>query len=178
GAGTGGPGAPRPRSQGPAALEGLAEGDLVGVLEVGADREPARQPGDGDVGHALAQDVGEVERGRLAGRRRVRRDDDLAHAALLGPADELLDAEVLRVDAVDRRERPAEDVVAAVELVRPLDRDDVARVLDDADDRAVAPLVLADAAARADGEVEADLALADRLLHLADGVGEREDLLL
>ena len=86
--------------------------------------------------------------------------------------------QVLGVDAVDRRERAAEHVVAAVELVRALDRDHVARLLHDADRRAVAALVLADAAARPHREVEADLALPDRLLHLADGVGERQRLLV
>src|SRR5205823_3976315 len=71
-----------------------------------------------------------------------------------------------------RRQRAAGHVVAAGELVRALDGDDVAGLLDDADDRAVAALVLADAAARAVGEVEAHLAQADALLDLADRVGQ------
>ena len=75
--------------------------------------------------------------------------------------------------AVDRRERPAEHVVEPAVLVGALDRDHVGGLLDDADQRAVAPRVLADLAARALGEVEADLAEADLLLHLADRVGER-----
>ena len=66
--------------------------------------------------------------------------------------------QVLGLDAVDRRERAAEHVVAAAELVRALDRDHVLRLLDDADRRRVAALVEADRAARALGEVEADLA--------------------
>jgi hypothetical protein len=57
--------------------------------------------------------------------------------------------------------------------VRPLDRDHVARLLDDADERRVAPVVEADRAARALGQVEADLAEADLLLDVADRVGER-----
>jgi hypothetical protein len=56
--------------------------------------------------------------------------------------------------------------------VRALDRDDVAGLLDDADEGRVAALVLADATARPVGEVEADLTLADALLDLADRVGE------
>ena len=71
---------------------------------------------------------------------------------------ELGDPQVLGVDAVDRRQRAAEHVVAAAELVRALDGDDVAGLLDDADRRRVAALVRADPAARAFGEVEADLA--------------------
>ena len=69
-------------------------------------------------------------------------------------------------------------MVAAVELVGALDRDHVARLLDHADHGAVAALVLADPAARAHGEVEADLALGHGLLDLADRVGERERLVL
>ena len=90
---------------------------------------------------------------------------------------ELVDPQVLGVDAVDRRQRAAEHVVAPAELVRALDRDDVAGLLDDADHRAVTPLVLADRAARPLGEVEADLAEADLLLDVADRVGERDRVL-
>ena len=86
--------------------------------------------------------------------------------------------QVLGVDPVDRRQRPAEHVVAPAELVGALDRDHVAGLLDHADQVAVAALVLADAAGGLGGEVEADLALADRLLDLADGVGQRERLLV
>jgi hypothetical protein len=68
-------------------------------------------------------------------------------------------------------------VVAAVVLVRPLDRDNVAGLLDDADQRRVAALVLADRAPRALGEVEADLAEADALLDVADRLRERVGVL-
>jgi len=109
-----------------------------------------------------------VQRRRLAGRRRVGGEDDLADAPGGDARVELGDLEVLGVDAVDRRQRAAEDVVAPAVLVRALDRDDVAGLLDDADQAAVAALVLADAAARLVGEVEADLAEPDALLDLAD----------
>jgi hypothetical protein len=65
-----------------------------------------------------------------------------------------------------------------LELARPLDRNHVARLLDDADRRSLAALVLADATGGLGGEVEADLTVADRLLDLADGVGQRERLIL
>ena len=95
-----------------------------------------------------------------------------------GAVEQLGDVEVLGVHAVDRRQRPAEHVVAAVELAGALDRDHVARLLDHADRGRLAALVLADAAGGLGGQVEADLALAHRLLDLADGVGERERLLV
>ena len=91
--------------------------------------------------------------------------------------DQFLDAQILGVDPVDRRQGAAEHVVAPGPLVGPLDRDHIARLLDDADQLGVAPGVLADPAARPDREVEADLALSNRLLHLADGVGERQRVL-
>ena len=69
-------------------------------------------------------------------------------------------------------------MVLPLVLVGALDRDDVAGLLDHADHALVAPLVAADLADRLIGEVEADLAEADLLLHLADRVGQREALLL
>ena len=80
-----------------AAAERPAEGDLVRVLEVGADGQAARQAGDP---HAPAQAVGEVGSGRLAGHVRVRGQHDLLDAVPLDPAQELVDAQVLRLDAV------------------------------------------------------------------------------
>ena len=88
------------------------------------------------------------------------------------------DVQVLGIHPVDRRQRAAEHVVAAVELARALDRDHVAGLLDHADRGGLTALVLADAAGGLGGQVEADLAVADRLLDLADGVGQRERLLL
>jgi hypothetical protein len=51
-------------------------------------------------------------------------------------------------------------------------------LLDHADRRRLAALVLADAAGGLGCEVEAGLAMADGLLDLADGVGQRERLLI
>ena len=51
----------------------------------------------------------------------------------LDPLQELGDAEIARLDAVERRERAAEHVVEAAVLVRALEREEVGRLLDDAD---------------------------------------------
>ena len=96
---------------------------------------------------------------------------------LVDPDEQLGDPQVVGIDAVDRRKRAPEHVVAAAVLVRPLDRDHVRRLFDDADHRRVPPLVLADPAAGALGKVEADLAQADPLLHLPDRVGQRRRVL-
>ena len=86
---------------------------------------------------------------------------------------QLGDPQVLGIDPVDRRQGAAEHVVAAPVLVRALDRDHVAGLLDDTDQLGVAPLVQADRAPRPLGEVEADLAERDLLLDVADRGGER-----
>src|SRR5829696_1886417 len=151
-----------------------SERDLVGVLQIAPDGQSGREPRHRHVGRALVHASGDVQRRRLARRGRVGGQNDLAHVARLQPRVELADLEVVRLDAVDRRQRAAEHVVAAAELVRALDRDDVARVLDDADERAVPARVGADLAARALGQVEADFAETDAFLDLADRVGERE----
>ena len=62
-------------------------------------------------------------------------------------------------------------------LVRPLERDDVHRLLDDADQCVVAPLVEADAAELLLGQVPALTAEADALLHLLERRRERERLI-
>jgi hypothetical protein len=69
-------------------------------------------------------------------------------------------------------------VIAALELPGTLDRDHVARLLDDADRGRLPPLVLADAAGGLGGEVEAHLAVAHRGLHLTDRIGKAKRLLL
>ena len=97
---------------------------------------------------------------------------------IAGAVVELGDLQILGIDPVDRRQRATEDVVAALELVRALDRDHVRGLLDDADQRPVAALIRADPAARTVREVEAHLAQPDPLLDLGDRVGERERLLV
>ena len=96
------------------------------------DGKPAREPRDL---HATAQAVGQVCSRRLARHRRVRREDDLGDAVGLDAPDEPVDAQVARLDSVERRQRPSEHVVEAAVLAGALDRHDVDRLLDDADDR-------------------------------------------
>ena len=113
-----------------AAGERAAERDLVGVLEVAADR----------AGRSRA---GSRARGRAGGRRGRRRSPRRScsgssrarppDAVPLDALQQLVDAQVLGLDAVERRERAAEHVVEAAELVRALERDEVDRLLDDAD---------------------------------------------
>src|SRR5690606_35804165 len=110
----------------------------------------------------------EVDGGRLALDVRVRRDDHLADLAVAESRDEPGDAEAVRADALDRVDRPAEHVVQPAELPRPLDRDDILRLLDDADEALVAAGVAADRAALLLADVAADLAEPHPLAHLGE----------
>ena len=69
-------------------------------------------------------------------------------------------------------------MVEAAVLGRALDRDEVGRLLDDADHRAIAPRVETDRARLVLGQVAALAAEADALLHLLDRGGESECLVL
>src|SRR5262245_57502841 len=79
---------------------------------------------------------------------------------------------MLGLDTVDRRQRAAEHVVEAAVFVRALEGHEVRRLLDDADERPVAPLVAADLAALLLGQVAALTAEADALLDLVDRRGQ------
>jgi hypothetical protein len=83
---------------------------------------------------------------------------------------------LLRTDAIEGRERSAQDVIQAAILVRALDAEDVPGLLDDADSRGVAPRVAADVTQLLLGEVEAPPAEADHFFDLDQRVGEGERL--
>src|SRR3954465_1529917 len=104
-------------SDGPPALGGSDPRPLVGVPEVATNRQAAGDPAD-DADNVL-EPLGEIHRGRLAFECRVRRQDppDGRGAGALRfvcAAEELADLEPIRADAVDRRDRPVEDVVEAL----------------------------------------------------------------
>src|ERR1700722_772615 len=145
-------------------LEGAAERDLVRVLQVAADRQPAGRARRPDA-HRLDQ-PGEVGRGRLALEVGVGRQDQLGHPAVRQPGHQLLDPQVVRADPVDRADRAAEHVIPAAELADLLHCGDVLGLLDHADDRLIAPGVQADPALLRLGHVPAGLAEPDALGHL------------
>ena len=80
-------------------------------------------------------------------------EDDLGDPLRLEAGQQLTDPELVGPDPLDRIDGPLEDVVAAAELPRLLDRDDVAGLLHDADQGCFAAAVGADGAL--DGTVSA-----------------------
>src|SRR3984885_14481380 len=157
------------------ALERTAQGDLVRVLQVAADRQPAGRPRHPDA-HRL-DEPGDKGRGRLALQVRVGRQDQLGDPAVRQPGHQLLDPQVVRADPVDRADRPAEHVVATAELADLLHRGDVLGLLDDADNGLIAPGVQADPALLRLGHVPAGLAESHALGHLEQRVRQPADVL-
>ena len=96
---------------------------LVEIIELAADRHAVREPRHLHVG--VVQQVGDVVRGGLAIDRGVEREDDLLHRRIVRARDQRIDGQVLRADAVERRERAAEHVIARVDAPRraPAPRD-------------------------------------------------------
>ena len=86
--------------------------------------------------------------------------------------------QLLGPHSLDRVDGALEHVVPAAELLGLLDRDDVARLLHDADERGVTALVETQAAQLALGDVVAARAERDAVLHLVDGMGEPLRVLL
>src|SRR6185295_3677747 len=63
---------------------------------------------------------------------------------LVSPSQQLADPQPLRADPVDRRDRPMEHVIAALELGGPLEGEDIERLLDDTQPALIAPGIAAD----------------------------------
>ena len=91
----------------------------------------------------FVQKIGDVVGGRLAVDGGVHREDHLAHAALAHAVHQALDVEVLRADAVERRQRAAEDMVLRIDRPGALQRPEVGDILDHDDDAAVAARIRA-----------------------------------
>src|SRR6266496_750890 len=99
----------RPRRRRPspvdvaATRERPAQRDLVGVLEVAAHREPTRDPRDAHT--ELLHRARDEHRGRVAFDVGVGREDDFGDALVGNASEQLLDAQLLRPDALDGRDR-------------------------------------------------------------------------
>jgi len=68
------------------------------------------------------------------------------HITRAHPIEKLGQVQILRTDSVEWRKRAAQDVIKAPILMRTLHTDEVARFLDHADGRLIAPGVEADGA--------------------------------
>ena len=129
---------------------------------------------------AVVQPFGDVERRAVAFEVGVGGHDQLADRPRADAGLEGVDGQLLGPHALERGEAAQQDVIDA--LIGPglLHGQQVARLLDHADDAGIAPRVAAD---RTDGllglgEMKADLAVPDLVLGRADRLGQLQGLLV
>src|SRR5215213_650869 len=176
----------RPRGRSPLghlelapALHRADERHLVGVLQVTPDRNAAGDAGDRlDVG---GEALGEVHRRGLAFQRRVRGQHDLFvrrafTRARLDPIEQLSYAQPIRTDPIHWRDGTVEHVVSTAEGARPLEGQDVERLLNDTQPAVVTSRVEADRADRPIGDVEARRAVDDLVANRRQRRRERASL--
>ena len=129
----------------------------------------------------IGQPVGDIVAGRLPLHRCVGRQDDLADCRIGSAADQRRDAQLVRADAVERREGAAKNVIAAPEGAGALHRPQITDLFDDAQERRVAARVGADAAGVGGIDIAAGAAgndLGDRFGHRAGQRRHRPVLVL
>src|SRR5581483_1886406 len=130
-----------------AALQRALERGRIAVFKVAAGGKSAGKPR--RLYSQRLQRACKVQRRRLALDRGIGRDNHFADGCRRADArDEFVHLDVFGSDAVERRKRPVQDVIDAVEAARPLHRHQVRRSLDHADYFAVARRVLAHVASR------------------------------
>src|SRR2546425_3281392 len=152
------------------AFEGLRERHLVRVLQIASDRKTGRETRDPDPDRL--QHRRDVHGSGVALEVRVRREDHLGHVVAFHPLEQLLDAQILWADAVERTDSAAEDVITALDQRGLLDGGGVLRFFDDAQHRPVAGLVAAHSAKVALRDVAALSTEEDPFLGLHDGRGQ------
>src|SRR5215217_3945306 len=155
--------------------ESASEGNFVGVFEVSADGEAAREGRNPDrqVVHLLR----DKQCCRLARGVRVGSDDELCGAFVADTFQELGDAQVFGFYPVQRGEGASEDVVEAAVLVGPFNRAYIVGVFDHADNRLIPTGVAADLTLLGLGQVEAAPARFDLLFDLLQRFGEPDSVL-
>src|SRR5680860_93892 len=151
-------------------FESSSQGHLVGILEVTAYRQSTSKSRHAQP-HRFEQPR-EIGRGGLPLEVRVRRQDDFGDHPIGQACHQLADAQVVRADPLDRRDRATEHVVAATELAGAFDRDDVLGLLHDTDHRKVPPRVTTDPALLILRHVAADRAELHPVFHLGQDMGE------
>jgi len=137
----------------PSCSKRLRNGDTVGVFQIAANGEPTRDARHGKAkGCKLSLDV---QRRCLSFETRICGDDHLANPTLRHTVHQSIDREVLGSDAIQRRKSASENMIQAPELTGALDRADIRRFFDCADERGVTPLIAANRTQFVLGEVEA-----------------------
>lgn len=154
--------------------DGVLKDGCGGKFDGRAGRQAAGQAGNFDI--HIAQEGMDVEGGAVAFKVGVGGHDDFGDAAGADAFDEGVDGQIVRLDAFQRGDVAVEDVINPAAQAGLFEADDVFGLLDDTDDVVLAAGVGADAADLRLGQVEANAALADVGLDIADGLGQGEGL--
>ena len=110
-------------------------------------------------------------RGGLALDGGVNRQNNFAHVFVGGPVDQLGDGQIFGPHTLDRRQRAAQHMIEPLPCPCPFQRPEIAHLLDDADDGAVAARI-GTQGARIDGiDIAAMAAHCHLVAHLAQGAG-------
>src|ERR1700682_1662221 len=152
------------------------ERSLVEIIEPATDRHAVRETRYLHIGPV--QKIGDVVRRGLPVDGGVEGEDYLRHRRIMCAGNERIDRKVGRPDAVERRERPAQHVIARIDRVRSVERPEVGDVGDHDDDGGVTAHVRAHRARVLSVDIAAhatDLDFLERGLH---GGGERRHDLL
>src|SRR5258708_22381425 len=151
-------------------LHRLQHGDFVGVLDVAADGDAH---GDAGYFHAVALELlGEIRGSSFAFDGGIGGDDDLVDSAAVDARDEVRDSQLLRADAVQRRDCAMQDVEDAIEVLGLFDGGNVSWLFDHTDQALVASRAGAVGAWVDVGDVVAQRAQAQVSLKVADGGGQ------
>jgi len=117
--------------------------------------------------------IGDVVRGGLAIHRGIQREDDLLHRRVMGARNERVDGQVLRTDAVERRQRAAQHVIPRMEHFGTLERPEIGDVRHHHNHRRIAPRIGAHRAWVLGVDVAAGAAHLDLFDRGLQGRGER-----
>ena len=105
-------------------------------------------------------------------------EDDLLDVLVADAALESIEWELIRSDAIERSQQTVQDVVATPEASEGFECDQVGDLGNHADDRLIAPPVLADGAPRLGTVVAAELAARDLVVNRAERTAQRVSVLL
>jgi hypothetical protein len=112
-------------------------------------------------------------RGGLAVDGGIERKNDFRHGCFVRARNQRFDREVLRTDTVERRQRSAEHMIAAVYRMCTLERPEISNIGDDDDDGSIALGIGADGAGILRVDIAADLAYFDFFHRRLERGGER-----
>ena len=136
------------------------ESELVGVLESAARGEAVGDAGEGN--SKWGDDFGQVVRRRLSFHIGAECEDYLGRAVFFDSAEKRFDAELVGTDVVEWREASAQGMVKAAENSAAFERENVGRLLHDAQFLALSRRLGADATQFLLGEKTALAARMDR----------------